>query len=126
MTWLLAMKALLAGEISPDQFGGPQYAMTTSEECESPSGPELNELPLGLRSLLERSHALYVRIQRLDAMVREKLDAGEVPNFANSGWRSRHCERWHFGSVIGDILPNRPMGLVSFCHFMVTPSFQGN
>jgi hypothetical protein len=56
--------------------------MTTSEECESPSGPELNELPTGLRSLLERSHALYLRIQRLDSMVRTKLDAGEVPNFA--------------------------------------------
>lgn len=82
MTWLLAMKALLAGEISPDQFGGPQYAIAASDECESPSGPELNELPSGLRSLLERSHALYLRIQRLDNMVRGKLDAGEVPNFA--------------------------------------------
>src|SRR5450631_1821226 len=30
MTWLLAMKALLAGEISPDQFGAPQYAMTVT------------------------------------------------------------------------------------------------
>jgi regulator of CtrA degradation len=82
MTWLLAMKALLAGEISPDQFSGPQYAIAASEECESPSGPELNELPSGLRSLLERSHLLYLRIQRLDGMVRGKLEAGEVPNFA--------------------------------------------
>ena len=82
MTWLLAMKALLAGEISPDQFGGPQYAMAVTDECESASGPELTELPPGLRSLLERSHSLYSRIQRLDAMVRQKLEAGEVPNFA--------------------------------------------
>ena len=82
MTWLLAMKALLAGEISPEQFASPQYALTTSDECESASGPEVNELPSGLRNLLERSHALFQRIQRLDTMVRTKLEAGEVPNFA--------------------------------------------
>jgi regulator of CtrA degradation len=82
MTWLLAMKALLAGEISPEQFATPQYAMTVTEECDSPSGSTSEELPAGLRNLLERSHALYSRIQRLDGMVRKKLDAGEVPNFA--------------------------------------------
>jgi len=81
MTWLLAMKALLAGEISPEQFSLPQYALAGGEECENPVGPELEELPQGLRSLLERTHLLYSRILRLDAMVREKLAAGEVPNF---------------------------------------------
>ena len=81
MTWLLAMKALLAGEISPEQFSSPQYALPSAEECENPTGPELAELPDGLRSLLERTHALYARILRLDAMVRVKLEAGEVPNF---------------------------------------------
>jgi regulator of CtrA degradation len=82
MTWLLAMKALLAGEISPEQFVAPQYAMVVSDECESEMGPELGELPPGLRSLLERSHSLYARILRLDNMVKDKLEAGEVPNFA--------------------------------------------
>jgi regulator of CtrA degradation len=82
MTWLLAMKALLAGEISPEQFAAPQYALNTSAECDSDTGPEQGELPPGLRSLLERSYALYARIQRLDSMVRTKLAAGEVPNFA--------------------------------------------
>ena len=72
----------MAGEISPEQFASPQYALTTSDECESSSGPEVNELPSGLRNLLERSHALFQRIQRLDTMVRTKLEAGEVPNFA--------------------------------------------
>ncbi|MDD3288760.1 MAG: DUF1465 family protein [Alphaproteobacteria bacterium] len=81
MTWLLAMKALLAGEISPEQFASPQYALAECEECDNPSGAEIEDLPQGLRSLLERSLALYSRIQRLDAMVRTKLEAGEVPNF---------------------------------------------
>jgi regulator of CtrA degradation len=81
MTWLLAMKALLSGEISPEQFDSPQYALAGGEECENPVGPEIEELPSGLRSLLERTHLLYARILRLDAMVREKLANGEVPNF---------------------------------------------
>jgi regulator of CtrA degradation len=81
MTWLLAMKALLSGEISPEQFASPQYVLPDSEECDAPTGPELTELPPGLRSLLERTHALYARIMRLDGMVRTKLEAGEVPNF---------------------------------------------
>jgi len=81
MTWLLAMKALLSGEISPEQFASPQYDLAGGEECECPTGPELEELPPGLRDLLERTHALYSRILRLDAMVRAKLEAGEVPNF---------------------------------------------
>lgn len=82
MTWLLAMKALLAGEISPEQFAAPQYALNITEECSSDQNIDLDALPQGLRSLLERSQMLYSRIQRLDHMVRGKLEAGEIPNFA--------------------------------------------
>jgi len=82
MTWLLAMKALLSGEISPEQFIAPQYALTESEECSSDKGEEDTDMPAGLRDLMVRSHALYSRILRLDSMVRGKLEAGEVPNFA--------------------------------------------
>jgi len=82
MTWLLTMKALLSGEISPEQFTAPQYALTDSEECSSDKGENDEEMPAGLRDLLLRSHALYSRIKRLDTMVRAKLEAGEVPNFA--------------------------------------------
>ncbi len=81
MTWLLAMKALLSGEISPEQFVAPQYALTVNDECASDKGEDDSEMPAGLRDLMVRSHALYSRILRLDAMVREKLEAGEVPNF---------------------------------------------
>jgi regulator of CtrA degradation len=82
MTWLLTMKALLSGEISPEQFTAPQYALTDSEECSSDKGENDETIPVGLRDLLLRSHALYARIKRLDDMVRAKLAAGEVPNFA--------------------------------------------
>lgn len=73
MTWLLAMKAYLSDEISREQFVSPQFALTNSAECSDGSGPELEQLPPGLRSLLERSYQLYLRVQRLDGMVRQRM-----------------------------------------------------
>ncbi|MEJ0063705.1 MAG: DUF1465 family protein [Alphaproteobacteria bacterium] len=74
MTWLLAMKAYLSGEITREQFISPQFALAGGNECIDPSGPELvDELPQGLRSLLDRSHKLYSRVQRLDEMVRSRM-----------------------------------------------------
>ena len=77
MTWLLAMKAYLSDEISREQFISPQFALTGSTECSDPSGPELEQLPPGLRSLLGRSHQLYIRVQRLDNMVRARMAEDE-------------------------------------------------
>jgi regulator of CtrA degradation len=80
MTWLLAIKALLQGEITREQFISPQFALGGGEECTDASGPEQHDLPAGLRSLLERSHKLYLRVQRLDAMVRQRVENGETPD----------------------------------------------
>jgi regulator of CtrA degradation len=70
MTWLLAMKAVNNGEITADQFRSPAFALGGGPECIDPSGPELKELPPGLRSLLERTYNLYMRVKRLDDQVR--------------------------------------------------------
>lgn len=78
MTWMLALKALLSGEITQEQFTSPQFALGGGEECHSASGPEMENLPAGLRSLLERSHLLYMRVHRLDRMVRQRLERGEI------------------------------------------------
>lgn len=78
MTWLLAMKAYLSNEITREQFMSPQFALAESNECLNPSGPELSDLPTGLRSLLERSHLLYQRVQRLDDMARMRLEQNHL------------------------------------------------
>ena len=85
MTWLLAMKALLSGEISPEQFASPQYAFNLTDESLDDIEGDAENMPQGLRGLLDRSQSLFARIQRLDAMVRSKLAAGEVPNFGMLG-----------------------------------------
>ncbi|MEI7610227.1 MAG: DUF1465 family protein [Rhodospirillaceae bacterium] len=70
MAWLLAQKAVHAGELSPEEGAGEEYALSGGAVCSDPDGPENLALPTGLRSLLERSYSLYTRVHRLDEQVR--------------------------------------------------------
>lgn len=70
MAWLLAQKAVHAGEITEQVAASDDYALSGGEICSDPSGPDNEELPAGLRSLLERSHRLYMRVARLDEQFR--------------------------------------------------------
>ncbi|WP_343055014.1 DUF1465 family protein [Azospirillum oleiclasticum] len=72
MAWLLAQKAVHAGELTIAQMASEDYALSGGDICADPTGPENEELPNGLRSLLERSHRLYMRVARLDEMVRDE------------------------------------------------------
>jgi len=72
MAWLLAQKAVHAGELTYQQLASEQYALSGGHICFDPSGPDNLELPNGLRSLLDRSHRLYLRVSRLDEQVRER------------------------------------------------------
>ena len=74
MAWLLAQKAVHAGELTPEQGAGEEYALSGGTVCSDPAGPENEALPGGLRSLLDRSHRLYVRVSRLDDMVRHDAE----------------------------------------------------
>ena len=52
--------------------------------CMDATGNDDARLPFELRSLLRRSHGLYVRVARLDAMIREgrnAADPGEIGEF---------------------------------------------
>ncbi|WP_298369630.1 DUF1465 family protein [Azospirillum sp.] len=73
MAWLLAQKAVHAGEITKAQGASVDYALSGGEVCSDGAGPENEDLPAGLRSLLERSHRLYMRVERLDRMVSEEV-----------------------------------------------------
>ena len=73
MAWLLAQKDVHAGEITREQAASDDFALSGGDVCTDPSGPDNEALPVGLRSLLERSHKLYMRVSRLDEMVREEV-----------------------------------------------------
>ena len=78
MAWLLAQKAVHAGEITQEQAASEEFALSGGEICSDGSGPENEDLPSGLRSLLERSHRLYMRVARLDEQFREHVAEAAV------------------------------------------------
>jgi regulator of CtrA degradation len=75
MAWLLAQRAVFAGEIEFDHDVAEFYALGAEGVCLENALEELEDIPGGLRSLLERSYQLYVRIKRLDEMSRNNLVA---------------------------------------------------
>ncbi|TAD87517.1 MAG: DUF1465 family protein [Alphaproteobacteria bacterium] len=69
MAWLLVQRAVAAGEISLHEAVQEPHRLSGQAVCHvTDAFPEV-PLPNGLRSLLDRSHALYRRIERLDQMV---------------------------------------------------------
>jgi regulator of CtrA degradation len=75
MAWMLAQKAMHAGEITLYEAAGVEYALSGAQVCLDDRGQGDNELPGALRSLLERSYRLYVRVARLDCQVRRQAEA---------------------------------------------------
>lgn len=73
MAWELAQKAVHAGEMTREVAASDEFALSGGEICSDPSGPDNEALPSGLRSLLERSHRLYMRVHRLDEQFRYRV-----------------------------------------------------
>jgi regulator of CtrA degradation len=71
MAWLLAQRAVHAGEITAHHAASDAHALTARELCLAEANrQETTLLPRELQVLLEKSRALYARIARLDAQVR--------------------------------------------------------
>jgi regulator of CtrA degradation len=71
MAWLLAQKAIHAGELSPAQLVAQNGPLAEIEICMADeAGEEIGFLPQYFRDLLDRSRRLYLRVARLDEMVR--------------------------------------------------------
>jgi len=69
MAWLLAQKAVQAGELTAHE-AAEAYRLTEDDIFLLESDTGLDDLPPGLRDLLHKSRALYIRVTRLDALVR--------------------------------------------------------
>ena len=82
MAWALARMAVHAGELTPAQC--TLFTLSVAGACAQPSGPEDESLPQGLRSLLDRSHRLYLRVTRLD----QQMQHGEHRDASSSEVRS--------------------------------------
>jgi regulator of CtrA degradation len=75
MAWLLAQKAVQAGEISA-AAAAAAYRLSDDDMCLlEQDGESLTVLPEGLRDLLEKSRVLYIRVTRLDALIQRAANA---------------------------------------------------
>ena len=73
MAWLLAQKAVHAAEPGAAELLAKSEPLAELAQCMAAEGEaELEGLPGALRELLGRSHRLYVRVARLDEMVRRQ------------------------------------------------------
>jgi regulator of CtrA degradation len=79
MAWLLAQRAVHKGQMSIDEALDEGFCLRNVAVCVE-KGSDIAFMPEGLRALLERSHRLYVRVSRLDDMVRRE----RLPALANS------------------------------------------
>jgi regulator of CtrA degradation len=72
MSWLLAQRAVFDGEMSEVDLVRQHQALAELEVCME-QAESLDHLPPHLANLLERTHRLYIRVARLDEMVRRKV-----------------------------------------------------
>ena len=74
MAWLLVQKAVHAGEMTRSEAADPAHRLGGKKVCAVDDSVAADYLPPRLAELLLASHALYSRIERLDAM----LGVGEM------------------------------------------------
>ena len=69
---------------NPEGDGNDDQPLGENALCMDSNGNDDARLPFELRALLRRSHGLYVRVARLDAMIRaglDEADPGEIGEF---------------------------------------------
>lgn len=79
MAWLLAQRAVHAGEIAIAERADSPWRLDGRELCFDMGGELSPVLPARLRDLLTRSRKLYMRIARLDDMVRRDRARSTTP-----------------------------------------------
>ena len=68
MAWLMIQRAVLEGELSPEDSISETHRLAGHDICLTTEGIDDPALPLELRILMDRSYRLYRRIARLDEM----------------------------------------------------------
>jgi regulator of CtrA degradation len=70
MAWLLAQRAVFAGELERAQAASDEFRLAADAVCMAEGDVAEHVLPARLRELLDQSRRLYVRVSRLDELSR--------------------------------------------------------
>ena len=65
-SWLLVQRAIREGDMDAREACLARYRIGAQSVCKAESGDNLDEMPAGLMTLLERSGRLYERVLHLD------------------------------------------------------------
>lgn len=82
-SWLLLQRAVNEGEMTQDQAGHEKAKVRLDSLSTSRQGPGWDELPDGLKALVERSIRLQERVRRLDDALYHKAEAEPQPTASN-------------------------------------------
>ena len=69
MAWLIFQKAIHVGELTPEEAMAEERRLTCTDVCLDRSGEDDTSLPLGFRSLMDRSWRLFARVERLEQLI---------------------------------------------------------
>lgn len=72
MAWLMMQRAVEEGEIAAEAALAEEYRLSGIDVCEDHSFIHDNALPGGLRSLMDRSFTLYMRVSRVEQQLISK------------------------------------------------------
>ncbi len=72
MAWLFVQKAVFAGDLTLAEAAREPYTLSGQEVCAPDDANHGRGLPAKMVDLLDRSHRLYVRVSRLDQLVRRE------------------------------------------------------
>ena len=69
VAWLLVQKAVHAGDLTREDAADTKYRLSGQDICNDIEPLAAEPLPDRLAELLARSHKMYQRVERLDAML---------------------------------------------------------
>lgn len=72
MAWLMVQKAVHAGRIS-EKEAIERYKLEAKEECLEHNPFYIEQLPYYIGYLSDRSHSLFSRVARLEAMIEDRI-----------------------------------------------------
>lgn len=76
MAWLLAQRAVFAGEMARAQAASDEFRLAADNVCMADSDAAAPVLPDRLLELLDQSRRLYIRVARLDELSRRAAAEG--------------------------------------------------
>ncbi len=73
MAWLLMHRAVYNGEMTLEEACSEANRLSSESVCLDNNGSGNETMPTGIRSLLDRSYRLHLRVWRMDEMVHNQV-----------------------------------------------------